>query len=514
MSTHGSDMMRAVLILAAVPSAFSSSAAVGHVQEMRHDEPSDEATYLLPRSPVPQEQLILSTSDEETRLFIRKPTLVSPTPPLRLIEDLRQDATIVPFGTSERCTAEKPSSDIVVTCAAGADVAGILLQFDGSLPPGATASASVGAEGSAAFRLQMVKVGDDATTAVPVSERVNLPLPSKTDAPFQLVILAPATGGKLRLTDLRLLPIPPARPLNPSAWAWQPDAWRKNGDSLIRSAIDRGLTRLHIALVIADGQVQHSDALANFIRDAMRHGIEVEAVEGDPRMVLDEGLSYALGRARAIARYQQSASADALLTGIQYDIEPYVLSDWGAAPSDYAGWSAAVTALSDAVESPVDLVLPFWIANDEAGLAFLRNVEAAVTGVTVMSYRADGALAAALAQPLLNWGVTAHKPVRIALEAGPVASESEETFVPAAEGQLALREKDRQVTATFYSEITVVPGARMYASRGKILTRSDRISFLGNEQRMVEAAHGVARVASAWDSFAGVGFHGLSWPKP
>lgn len=504
-------MRRILAILAVIPGAVCAFSAAGQVQDSRD---SGAVTYQLPRAPAPEEHLVLSTSDDQARLSIRKPEPVSSVPHLRLMEDLRGAVTTVPFGRSGRCAAEKSGPDIVATCSAGADVAGIAVQFNGIVPPGAAARAFVAAEGSAAFRVQVVEAGDDATAAMAVSERLHLPLPGESGARLQLVILAPAAGGALRLTDLRLLPIPAARPLDASAWAWQPEAWRAQGDLLIRSAIARNITRLHVSLVIADGEVRHSDELASFIRNAARRNIAVEAVEGDPRMVLAEGLSHGLERARAIARYQETASADARLAGVQYDIEPYVLRDWSSEPSDYARWSAAVIALSDAAESPVDLVLPFWVANDENGLAFLEGIEAAVDGVTVMSYRADGALAAALAQPLLHWGVTSRKPVRIALEAGPVAPESEETFVPAAEGRLAVREEGGQVIATLFAEPTVVPGARMYASRGRVVTRPERISFLGDEQRMVETAHGVAQVASAWESFAGIGFHGLTWPEP
>lgn len=513
MSEHAPAMFREWLIFAAVTNVFSPFSAVAQAQEMRDDNPSYEVNFILPRLPLQQEMLVLSRIDDETRLSIRKLETGAAVPRLRLNADLLDGVTLVPFGTSGRCLAEKAGAEIVMTCAQGADVAGIALQFGGALPPGAAVKGFVAAEGPAEFRLQIVNPGDDATAPIAALRQIDLPLPHDTGAPLQLVVLAPATGGKLRLTDLRLLSIPEPRPLNASAWAWQADAWRESGDQLIRSAIERDLTRLHITLVIADGCVQHADELASFIRAASRRNIAVDAVEGDPRMALNEGLPHALERARAIAKYQQSASADSRLAGVQYDIEPYVLPEWGSAPSDYADWSAAVNALSRTVESPVDLVLPFWIANDAAGLAFLRDVEASVSGVTVMSYRADGALSADLAQPMLGWGVTAGKPVRIALEAGPVASESEETFVAAAEGQLALRERDGQIMATYYTEPTSVPGARMYASRGMVLTRSDRISFLGDEQRMVESAHDVARTASAWDSFAGIGFHGLTWPQ-
>jgi hypothetical protein len=281
--------------------------------------------------------------------------------------------------------------------------------------------------------------------------------------------------------------------LDSGAWVWQPQAWRDGGDALVRSAAARGVKHLYITLVIAAGEVEHRPELASFIRAAGRANIAVEAVEGDPHMILSEGLANALARARAIARYQEKVPAAARLAGIQYDIEPYVLPGWGTNPVDHAAWSDAVIALAQAAGGPVHLVLPFWIADEPAGVRFLRDVEASVKAVTVMSYRTDSALAASLAEPLLHWGGKAGKPVRIALEAGPVACEAEEVLVPDASGRSAPIETDA-----------------MDAGRGAIRTPSDRISFLGDEQRMFAAAREVARVASAWRAFAGIGFHGLA----
>ena len=291
---------------------------------------------------------------------------------------------------------------------------------------------------------------------------------------------------------------PAPHTLDAGAWVWQPEAWRDGGDALVRSAAARGVKHLYITLVIAADEVEHRPELASFIRAAARANIAVEAVEGDPHMILREGLANALARARAIARYQEKAPAAARLAGIQYDIEPYALPDWGTKSVDHAAWSDAVIALAQAVGGPVHLVLPFWIADEPAGLRFLRDVEASVKAVTVMSYRTDSALAASLAEPLLRWGGMAGKPVRIALEAGPVACEAEEVLVPTASGRSAPIEKDT-----------------MHTGRGVIRTQSDRISFLGDEQRMFAAAREVARVASAWRAFAGVGFHGLVlWERP
>ncbi|OBX18624.1 hypothetical protein A9995_11760 [Erythrobacter sp. QSSC1-22B] len=275
----------------------------------------------------------------------------------------------------------------------------------------------------------------------------------------------PLLAGSPEVTDVHLPPAKEWHGFDAGAWAWEPAAWQEGCDALIRDAVTRKLNHLYITLTIADRCVRHEAELSRFVRAAAQAKIAVEAVEGDPRMVLTNGLSKALDRARAIARYRANAPADAQLAEIQYDIEPYVLQGWGKPPVDYRAWSAAVNALARAVGAQVHLVLPFWVADEACGVRFLRDVEPSVKAVTIMGYRTEAALVADLARPLLHWGVEASKPVRIALEAGPVAGE----------------------------------------------TPPDRISFLGNEQRMFDAAIEVAQAVSSWDSFAGISFHGLSW---
>lgn len=454
---------------------------------------------------------MLSTSDGQTRLSIRRAETTSWVPNLPLLADLRDRATLVPFGIEERCSTDATGPNVEVTCAPGDNVAGALMHLNGRLPRSAQVEAVLATSGSEGFRVQMVRSGDDAAALVPASGKQRLKLPDREGTALSLVILAPAGGGSLRLTDLYLAPVARHLSLDAGAWAWEPSAWRENGDALLRDAAERNVKHLYITIPIAHGRVQHQAELISFVRAAALAKISVEVVEGDPRIVLAEGLSHALERARAIARYQADAPANARFSAIQYDIEPYVLPGWGSPSLDYVAWSTAVNALRAAVGAQLHLVLPFWVANEPAGLRFLRDVEASTKAVTIMDYRTDAALAVVLAEPVLHWGAVAGKPVRIALEAGPVASETEEIFVPAPSGRLALIEKGGDVTATLFADATVVPNAQMYVSRGAVRTDSDRISFLGNQQRMFDAAIEVARAASAWDSFEGIGFHGLSW---
>jgi hypothetical protein len=228
-------------------------------------------------------------------------------------------------------------------------------------------------------------------------------------------------------------------------------------------------------------------------------------------MVTEAGLAAAEARARAIASYQRSARPEARLGAVQYDIEPYTLPAWGRHPADYRGWSEAVRRLARAAGEPLHLVLPFWLAEEEEGRTFLSQVAPAVSGVTIMAYRTDAAMITRFAEPLLHWAGNAGKPLRVALEAGPVREETEELFVAAPHGRIAVRQAGEKAIATLLGEEASLPGARMFASTGVVRVRPERVSFLGAEQRMIATAEALAAPLAAWPAFDGFAYHGLAW---
>jgi hypothetical protein len=280
---------------------------------------------------------------------------------------------------------------------------------------------------------------------------------------------------------------------------------------LLRAAAERGLRRLFVTLSIRNGKVEDPAALAGFVATARRRGIAVEAVEGDPDMVSEAGLAAAETRASAIAAYQRSTHPEARLGGVQYDIEPYTLPTWGRHPADYRGWSEAVRRLARAAGEPIHLVLPFWLAEEEEGRTFLNQVAPAVSGVTIMAYRTDAGMITRFAEPLLHWAGTAGKPLRVALEAGPVREETEELFVAAPRGGVAVRQVAGKTVAALLREEASVPGALMFRSTGVVRVRPDRVSFLGAEGRMVATAEALAGPLAAWPAFDGFAYHGLAW---
>ncbi len=481
--------------------------------------PEAVARFELPRMPREGEQLVLTRLDTGDRLSIRRSGGPARLPALPLGADLLPGAAASAFGVEERCRLEAREGGLDLICTPGTSAAGLLLRFDARYPQGAAVSGAVDARGSPGFALQFGHRGDDAGRPRALAGGGGLfPIPGgPAEQAAQLVVLSPPEGGTLRIGRVALAPSEgrPGAQRASGAWAWEPRLWRGGGEALLRDAAARGLGQLSITLEVRDGRVADAEALAAFVHAARRRGIAVEAVEGDPDMVLERGLASALLRARAIAAYQSEAAPDARLAGVQYDIEPYTLAAWGQEPVGWRGWAEAVRTLARGVGAPVHLVLPFWIAEEEEGRAFLARVEAAVSGVTVMAYRTDSAAISSVAEPLLSWGSARGKPVRVALETGPVAAETEERFVPAETGRIAVAEaRGGKAHATLLAATAALPASRMFAPAGRTLAAPTRISFLGDDRRMIETIRALAAPLAAWSSFDGFAFHGLRWAQP
>ncbi|HEX8214931.1 MAG TPA: hypothetical protein VF582_05610 [Allosphingosinicella sp.] len=434
--------------------------------------------------------------------------------PLPLATDILTGVEPQPFGREGRCTVRQSGPVVRLRCRPGSSVGGVVLLFAGArLPRGAPLNLVLASEGSPGFKAQVVAKGADAEALRYLTVGATpLPLPSLDEgAEAQLVIVAPAQGGELMLSGAKITPLPAAHGVaEASAWAWDPGRWRDQPAGTIASARTRGIERLFVTLEVGDGGLRHASDLRRFVRMAKASGINVEAVEGDPQMVLAGGLVTAAARARAFAAYQKRARPEERLAGIQYDIEPYVLGAWGRHPVGYSAWARSVLRLRHAAGERIDLVVPFWIAQEEEGRAFLRSVAPAVRILTVMSYRTELPLLTQVAEPLLAWGAAEGVKVRLALEAGALADETEQVFAPARVGTLAVTAGEKPRVMLLKAP-GAVAGAQMYAQHSQALIPARRLSFLGNEAAMRDLARRTQPLFSAWPSFGGFAFHGLGW---
>jgi hypothetical protein len=474
----------------------------------------------LPMQPGKDDELvILKPAQKPPVISLRPPERRSTTPPLPeplpLFADILTDARPRSFGSDGRCVVEvEDAGKPRLRCRPGTSVSGAAWLLDGAIPSTATLDVQVATAGDPGFRAEITAAGADAGAPRPLrigSDR--LPLPDLAgQVPAQLAVFAPVEGGTLDLQRIKIVPAAAVATRGDlSAWAWSIDLWRRTPEALVAAARSRNVSRLFVSLDIVGEVVRDPGALGRFIRLARAAGIAVDAVEGDPEMVYLDGLRQALIRARAFAAYQRRSPIAERLTGIQYDVEPYILPAWGSGTATYAGWSDAIVQLAGAAGQPVDLVVPFWIVGSDDGLGFLDRIASSVRMLTVMSYRTQAPVLGRIVQPLLAWGSRYAKPVRLSLEAGPLPDEVEEVFRPAPTGTLAVLPGAQPRVQRFASP-RAVPGATMYRFHQRTTIRGSAQSFLGREAAMRDMANRTAPTFSAWPAFSGFALHGLSWP--
>jgi len=474
-------------------------------------------TGALTRAPRADERLVLVTrADGARRVEIRPADADAPRPAaLPVGAPLLSGLSIQPYGVEGRADAVLERGSIAVTCRAGRKPAGVVLSAPLTRLPRGADLRLVATHRGDSFRLDATAAGADAgadgslpatrgarRTAVPIAPA------ARADA-VQFVVQCPEDAGWLALDDLRLEPVglPAGGPA--TAWAWDPVRWRDAPGGLIDAAVERGIGRLHVAVEIDGGRVSHRDALARFVRAAGARGVAVDAVEGDPRMVRPAGRRPALARARAIAAYQRDAPPAERLAGVQYDVEPYLLPEFGADPAGtLAAWAGLLRDVSRELGAPIDAVVPFWLANTPEGERALTAVADRLRQVTVMSYRTDPALVTVLTEPILAWAGGRGVPVRVALETGPLRDETEQRFAPAPRGPLALFDVGGTTAVALLRESA--SGAPAFAPVGAPQPiRAANLSFLGDDARMLDVADDVERRLAAWPAFDGLSLHGL-----
>ncbi|MGU7778709.1 hypothetical protein [Burkholderia sp. PU8-34] len=435
--------------------------------------------------------------------------------------------TLRPFGQEERASARRsPEGDaIAIACRPGRQPAGVVLERASARWPRTVAGDVVLAgRGDDGFQWGMAANGRDPAALYPLHRtagngqlhgRIDLAtVPAGTDdSARNLVLLCPSDGGRIDLTDVRLTPRTAAAEGGRAAWVWQRDRWQDGGGDLLADAARYKVTRLYIALPIADDEVTGAAALRDFVARARGAGIEVWAVEGDPEMVTEKGREQALARLRAIGQYQRASTERARLGGVQYDIEPYQLPAYRDDPNAVVhAWGTTVAALGEAADVPLDAVLPFWLLDVPGGDELLERIGQSARSLTIMAYRTDAEHVQRVAAPLLAWGAARNFPVSVALESGPMQDEWTQTYAPVPPGGAAtlwLLPEDGRVVAMRLDHAATAERGVGYVEGHRERIDAATVSFLGDAQRLLTVSAGLQPVFRAWPNYAGIAFHGL-----
>ena len=441
--------------------------------------------------------------------------------------ELIEQFDISAFGVEGRASASRGNERITLECGAGHRTAGMVLRmpFHG-LPHAIPMSVSVTYFANGIFETGLSDTrralkGDPLALvrlrAATASMQIDIPrrgLDSGLVKSF--TIACPRQAARFELTSLKIKP-KIERPVVASraSWIWQPDKWVNSPELLLEKFAEAGIGTLFITVPIntQEEAVEHPHELEAFVNAATKRGVKIWAVVGDPGAVIESERAVFAHYPVAYARYNSNVPVAAQLSGIQFDIEPYLNAGYALDPAPwYEAYLDTLRQLRQASALPIEVDVPFWWADQQtANGPLMDRLASVVDGVTVMNYRTAPAQIKHLAQPFLEWGVRQHRAVRIALESGPIPDEEQRHYQPARSGEVALvaigsnqvlLEFDRMqsfpesssTTQTFQlSHATPIPGSAT--------------TFAGQRDALLKLLPELEKLWSAWPSFAGTALH-------
>ncbi len=435
------------------------------------------------------------------------------------------------FGVEERVKVRIDKGRLTVECGAGTRPAGVLLSGPWFLPrarlrlaasyAGGAGFALQAADGAHAQRETALALGEltarPSPAGEPTSEPLQLALPDALDCAGwrHFVLQCPAQSASLTIERLAIEPVPApdAAPAARATWVWNARDWRDNGAGLLDWAAAHGVRALFVTVPFKNEAVREPARLAAFIRAAGRRGIRVLSVDGDPHMVLPDHQPALARMVRAYTAYNASVEPAARLAGLQFDVEPYLLPEYGSGKVDWdARYLAMARTLRDAAAGlRLELVVPFWW---DGKTALLDGLAPLVDALAVMDYRTDPAQVTEFAIPFLDWAARHGKQARIALEAGPVTPETQRRYVRAGGDEagelLRLRVGGQQLLVLLGAPAAGVAGMDSFRLQSTREIDGSATTFHKDKQALLRLLPGLEQDFSAWGAaFGGIALHEL-----
>jgi hypothetical protein len=332
--------------------------------------------------------------------------------------------------------------------------------------------------------------------------------------------ISPALYPLMAVTPVHGLPVcklPPSVPVKArrSAWFWSPAAWQEDAAALSRLARQYQLQRLYLSIPVnASNEVMTPQRLAQFISDMGQIGVEVWAVAGDPRDVLAGNHPALQARMQALLAYNAAVDRNQQLSGIQLDIEPYLLPGFNITALDWQQrYRDTITLAAEVLadQMPLSIVVPVWWGNNPLwGAALLEELAGHLSGITVMNYRTSAGALRNGSLPFLYGSGLAGVPVEMAVEIGSVGvDQTRLNFARADEGRLLLLRVGDSDLLVLMDEPIRSDGGVVYREVASSVVSSANVSFQGNIERLESVLESVVPQWSAWERFSGVAIHGL-----
>ena len=315
-----------------------------------------------------------------------------------------------------------------------------------------------------------------------------------------------------------VFPVPagvdPVAPTITAAWFWSPGVWLETPQRILDAQAEYGLNRVYITVPVSDGVPAHAETLSAFLRTMHQARLQVWAVLGDPRAVLDTGRQQFVGLAAAYEAYNQARPTEERLDGLQLDIETYLLPGyWLNVALWQDRYAYAVNSIHQAASRlALDLVLPFWFEPQSSGIgSMLQDVSGSISSLTIMDYRTEPGQIRQHANQFLEWGTRHGKAVNIALETGHIPIEDRRHYRKAISGELWRLKLDGKYVLILLGKQHAAALPEVDTLRYSHSRQNDGndITFDRQMEQFRMLLPKLLQDLSKWPSFSGIAVHGI-----
>ncbi|MDF2961661.1 MAG: hypothetical protein K0S39_3396 [Paenibacillus sp.] len=211
-----------------------------------------------------------------------------------------------------------------------------------------------------------------------------------------------------------------------AVWLWDTTLISTNAgrNAVLQFARRQQITRIYLQVNTSVAKY----AYRAFIRSATSSGIRIHALDGAPDWVLPNQQLRISSLVKWVKTYNSSVTANERFTGIQVDIEPYLLREWYQdQDTTVTNWLDALTLFANETQDPSLLIssaLPFWV--DEiivpaTGGTLIESVLQLMNEVTLLSYRDQAQAVVDITDTKLTLADDLGKKIFVALETNPTS---------------------------------------------------------------------------------------------
>lgn len=321
-----------------------------------------------------------------------------------------------------------------------------------------------------------------------------------------IVVLPNTQASTLRLDTLTVEQVQPARQQTARRgfWVWEYRTALTQSEKVIATCRRYGCTRLLIQMP-STGDPDHVwQAYTQFLATVQAQGIEAFALDGYPEAIYDSGpLIEKIHRLMTMM-------AGKSFSGVQLDIEPYILDGFLADESGFLAYLRVIDQVKEIVQgrARLSIVIPFWFTSQTVkGRPVGFSVMDRADDVAVMSYRTDVNELRVIAEDVLRYGDVTQSAVWLAVETRPLPLERHVVLKREARRDLADAYLNRAARRLLFTAPPEQDGLDWFRVHHRVTVRPERITFAGQSRQSVQAAVAAVLSTLPHPSLAGVLIH-------